>query len=112
MTKKSPPRSEKCCWEGDPPSGLGVSPSEAPFQDRGARMAGWVDLRNSPTSHDWLWRVLLAKFDRVQHLEFDGAFDRVRYSMFDGAIAGGTHPALRAPLRGGDFFEGSIDSII
>jgi hypothetical protein len=112
MTKKSPPRSEKCCWSGDPPSGLGVSPSEAPFQDRGARRAGWVDLRNSPTCHDWLWRVLLATFDRVQHSDFNATFDRVQHSTFEDEIEDGTHPALRAPLRGGDFFEGSIDSII
>jgi hypothetical protein len=26
-------------------AGTGVSPSRAPFQDRGARRAGWVDLR-------------------------------------------------------------------
>ncbi len=54
----SPPRSEKCCWAGNPPNGLGVSPawvrslvgfpdrtnsaSEAPFQDRGAHRVGWV----------------------------------------------------------------------
>ena len=37
--KKSPPWSEKC--------GLGVPPSEAPFQDRGAQRAGWVDLRTN-----------------------------------------------------------------
>jgi putative transposase len=28
-------KSEKCNWSGDPPSGLGVSPSGAPFQDNG-----------------------------------------------------------------------------
>jgi hypothetical protein len=27
--------SEKCCWAGDPPNGLRVSPSGAPFQDGG-----------------------------------------------------------------------------
>jgi tRNA nucleotidyltransferase (CCA-adding enzyme) len=42
--RKSPPRSEKC--------GLGVSPSRAPFQDRGARRAGWVDPRSNSSNID------------------------------------------------------------
>jgi putative transposase len=32
--KKLSRKSGKCCWAGDPPNGLGVSPSGAPFQDK------------------------------------------------------------------------------
>ncbi len=61
--------SEKCCWSGDPPSGLGVSPvlshtngrfppvrcaaSEAPFQDSGSQIDNVLD------PYDWIDRSLV-----------------------------------------------------
>ncbi|WP_373542588.1 hypothetical protein [Chamaesiphon sp.] len=33
--------------QGEKSAGTGVPPNEAPFQDRGARRVGWVDLRTN-----------------------------------------------------------------